>query len=31
VVFIEGHAPVGRILPVRINGAMVYDLSGNLA
>jgi ribosomal protein S12 methylthiotransferase len=28
VVVIEGEVPVGEMVPVRINGAMVYDLSG---
>jgi ribosomal protein S12 methylthiotransferase len=28
LVFVEGGAPVGEILPVRITGAMPYDLSG---
>jgi ribosomal protein S12 methylthiotransferase len=28
MVVIEGVAPVGEIVPVRINGAMAYDLSG---
>lgn len=28
VVVIEGEAPVGRLVPVRITGAMTYDLSG---
>ena len=28
MVIIEGELPVGEILPVRITGAMVYDLSG---
>jgi ribosomal protein S12 methylthiotransferase len=28
VVVIEGQVPVGEMVPVRINGAMVYDLSG---
>lgn len=31
MVFIEGDAPVGEIIPVRITGAMTYDLSGILA
>jgi hypothetical protein len=25
---VEGEIPTGRLLPVRINGAMAYDLSG---
>lgn len=29
MVVIEGTAPVGDIVPVRISGAMVYDLSGS--
>jgi len=28
VVVIEGQVPAGEMVPVRINGAMVYDLSG---
>lgn len=28
LVIVEGHLPVGQIVPVRITGAMVYDLSG---
>ncbi|HRN49872.1 MAG TPA: 30S ribosomal protein S12 methylthiotransferase RimO [Anaerolineales bacterium] len=28
LVFVEGGAPVGEIIPVRITGAMPYDLSG---
>jgi len=28
MVIIEGEAPVGELLPVRISGAMAYDLSG---
>jgi ribosomal protein S12 methylthiotransferase len=28
MVIAEGEIPVGRMLPVRINGAMAYDLSG---
>ena len=31
MVFIEGKAEVGDIVPVRITGAMVYDLTGVLA
>lgn len=30
MVVIEGVAPVGEIVPVRITGAMAYDLSGSL-
>jgi ribosomal protein S12 methylthiotransferase len=30
MVFIEGKAEIGNILPVRITGAMAYDLSGIL-
>jgi ribosomal protein S12 methylthiotransferase len=30
MVIIEGSAPVGALLPVRITGAMAYDLSGVL-
>ncbi len=29
-VFIEGQLPVGEIVPVRISGAMVYDLVGTV-
>jgi ribosomal protein S12 methylthiotransferase len=28
--FIEGQAEVGKILPVKITGAMVHDLTGQL-
>lgn len=28
MVIVEGKVPVGEIVPVRINGAMVYDLTG---
>ncbi len=28
LVIVEGSAPVGELVPVRINGAMTYDLSG---
>ncbi|HMN59921.1 MAG TPA: 30S ribosomal protein S12 methylthiotransferase RimO [Anaerolinea sp.] len=31
MVFIDGQAPVGEIVPVRISGAMTHDLSGALA
>ena len=31
LVIVEGDAPLGEILPVRITGAMPYDLSGVLA
>jgi ribosomal protein S12 methylthiotransferase len=31
MVIIEGKAPVGALLPVRITGAMAYDLSGVLS
>jgi ribosomal protein S12 methylthiotransferase len=31
LVFIEGAAKIGEILPVRITGAMAYDLTGVLA
>ncbi len=31
MVFIEGDATVGEIIPVRITGAMAYDLTGVLA
>jgi ribosomal protein S12 methylthiotransferase len=30
LVFVEGGAPVGEIVPVRISGAMPYDLSGHV-
>ncbi len=30
MVFIEGEAPVGEMVPVKINGAMVHDLVGRL-
>lgn len=30
MVVVEGIAPVGEIVPVRITGAMAYDLSGSL-
>ena len=28
LVMVEGHLPVGEIVPVRINGALPYDLTG---
>ena len=31
LVFIEGDAKIGSIVPVRITGAMAYDLTGTLA
>jgi len=31
LVIVEGEAPIGEILPVRISGAMTYDLSGILS
>ena len=31
MVFIEGDAKIGSIVPVRISGAMAYDLTGTLA
>jgi ribosomal protein S12 methylthiotransferase len=31
MVFIEGKAEIGKIVPVRINGAMTHDLTGMLA
>ena len=31
MVFIEGKAEIGKIVPVRINGAMTHDLTGVLA
>lgn len=31
MVLVEGKAPIGEIIPVRITGAMAYDLSGVLA
>jgi ribosomal protein S12 methylthiotransferase len=30
LVFVEGDAPIGEIVPVRITGAMPYDLTGNI-
>jgi hypothetical protein len=30
MVVIEGELPVGELVPVRITGAMVYDLSGTV-
>jgi ribosomal protein S12 methylthiotransferase len=30
MVIVEDEAPVGEMVPVRIAGAMVYDLSGNV-
>ena len=30
MVIIEGEAPVGEMVPVRISGAMAYDLSGTV-
>jgi ribosomal protein S12 methylthiotransferase len=30
MVIVEGQAPVGEIVPVRVSGAMAYDLSGAL-
>jgi hypothetical protein len=30
MVFVEGKAKVGDIVPVRISGAMAYDLTGVL-
>jgi ribosomal protein S12 methylthiotransferase len=30
MVFVEGQPPIGEIVPVRINGAMTYDLSGEV-
>lgn len=30
LVFVEGSAPVGEIVPVQINGALVHDLTGHL-
>jgi ribosomal protein S12 methylthiotransferase len=30
LVFVEGNPPVGDIVPVTINGAMVYDLTGRV-
>jgi len=30
MVIIEGEVPSGEIVPVRINGAMTYDLSGTV-
>jgi len=31
LVIIEGHAPIGQIIPVKITGAMVHDLTAVLA
>jgi ribosomal protein S12 methylthiotransferase len=31
LVFAEGRAEIGKIVPVRISGAMAYDLSGTLS
>ena len=31
MVFVEGKAEIGEIVPVRIGGAMAYDLTGTLA
>jgi ribosomal protein S12 methylthiotransferase len=31
MVFVEGQAKIGEIVPVRISGAMAYDLTGSLA
>jgi len=30
MVFVEGQPPVGEIVPVKINGAMTYDLTGHI-
>ena len=30
LVFAEGRAEIGQIVPVRITGAMAYDLTGSL-
>jgi ribosomal protein S12 methylthiotransferase len=30
MVFVEGQAKIGQIVPVRITGAMAYDLTGSL-
>lgn len=30
LVFVEGDAPIGEIVPVRITGAMPYDLTGTI-
>jgi ribosomal protein S12 methylthiotransferase len=30
LVFIDGQAEIGQIVPVRITGAMAYDLTGSL-
>ena len=30
LVIVENHLPIGEIMSVRINGAMVYDLTGNV-
>ena len=31
LVFIEGNAKIGEIVPVKITGAMAYDLTGTIA
>ena len=28
LVIVDGNLPAGEIVPVRINGAMIYDLAG---
>lgn len=30
MVFVEGQPPIGEIVPVKINGAMTYDLTGHI-
>lgn len=30
IVFVDGHPPVGEIVPVQIDGAMTYDLTGRV-
>ena len=31
MVFVDGQSPIGEIVPVKINGAMTYDLTGSVA
>jgi len=31
MVFVDGRSPIGEIVPVKINGAMTYDLTGSVA
>ena len=30
MVIVEGDAPIGAIVPVRVTGALAYDLSGTV-